>query len=109
MTRSALSTMTHSGLSALEQIPRSFVALTKALKHRREVLNLAELDDRMLRDIGLTRADVSSALAEPLTCNPSWMLVRQVERNSRAGNPEHPIRQDRPVVPMVAPVKRYAA
>ena len=37
-----------------------------ALGHRREVRHLAELDDRMLKDIGLLRSDVDGALAEPL-------------------------------------------
>jgi uncharacterized protein YjiS (DUF1127 family) len=38
-----------------------------ALEHRRQVRHLSELDDRTLKDIGLSRAVVDGALAEPLT------------------------------------------
>jgi uncharacterized protein YjiS (DUF1127 family) len=95
-------------MAALKQFTRSLVALTQALRHRREVKHLAEFDDRMLKDIGLTRNDVSSALAEPFTRNPSWVLVRSAERHSRSEWPDHSARQARPVVPMVTPTKRWA-
>ena len=107
MNRSALST-TPWGMAALKQFTRSLVALTQALKHRREVKHLAEFDDRMLKDIGLTRSDVSGALAEPFTRNPSWVLVRSAERHSRAERPDHSARQARPAVPMVNPIRRCA-
>ncbi len=106
MSRSALSTMSFSSMGAVGQFTRSLVAFTKALKHRREIKNLEEFDDRMLKDIGLTRGDVSSALDEPLLRNPSWVLVRSAERHSRAERPDHSARQIRPVVPMVKLAKR---
>jgi hypothetical protein len=56
----------------------------------------------------LTRNDVSSALAEPFTRNPSWVLIRSAERHSRAEKPDYSARQARPVVPMVTLVKRCA-
>ena len=108
MNRSASSTTTLWGMAALKQFTRSLVALTQALRHRREVKHLAEFDDRMLKDIGLTRNDVSSALAEPFTRNPSWVLIRSAERHSRAEKPDYSAKQARPVVPMVTPVKRCA-
>lgn len=40
--------------------------LAKELRDRRELRDLLDRDERILRDIGLTRADVESALAKPL-------------------------------------------
>ena len=108
MNRSALSSMTFSGTAALGQFARALTNLVKALQHRREVKHLAEFDDRMLKDIGLTRSDVSGALAEPITRNPSWVLVRSAERHSRAEKPDHSARPARPVVPMVKTINRCA-
>jgi len=108
MTRSAFSSMTFSGTAALELLGRALTNLFVALKHRREVRHLAELDDRMLADIGLTRSDVTGALGEPLTRNPSWVLVRNVKRHSRAERPDYSVKPVRPVVPMVTPMKRCA-
>ena len=108
MSRFALTTMTAPGMAALGQFARSLVELAKALRHRREIKNLAEFDDRMLADIGLTRSDVTSALDEPLTRNPSWVLVRRAERHSRSERLAPSARQVRPVVPMVRPLKRCA-
>lgn len=34
-------------------------------RNRRELRSLLEKDDRILRDVGLTRADVESALSQP--------------------------------------------
>ncbi len=60
-------------------------AIARAMRHRREILGLAELDDRALKDIGLTRVEVAGALAEPFHKDPSRMLlVRSVERRARA-------------------------
>ena len=57
----------------------------RALIHRGEVRRLAELDDRALKDIGLTRLDVIGALGEPLHRDPSTVLmIRSVERRSRS-------------------------
>ena len=60
------------------------LALVRALRHRGEVRQLAELDDRALKDIGLTRLDVLGALGEPMFKDPSTVLmIRSVERRSR--------------------------
>ena len=80
MTRSAISVPTLSGANILGQFARSLISLAKAFQARREVRNLAEFDERMLKDIGLTRSDVMGALAVPMHHNPSWVLVRCVER-----------------------------
>ena len=108
MSRFALTTMTLPGMAALGQFARSLVDLAKALRHRREIKHLAEFDERMLADIGLTRSDVTSALDEPLTRNPSWVLVRRAERHSRSERLAPSARPVRPVVPMVRPLKRCA-
>lgn len=108
MTRSAMSEMTFSMSSVWTQGVRSLRALVKAFQDRREVMNLAEFDDRMLKDIGLTRGDVASALAEPLHHNPSWVLVRCTERHSRAGRSPADRQKVRPSVPFVKPLERCA-
>ena len=46
-----------------------------ALKNRRQVTALAHLDDRLLKDIGLTRLDVVAALSSPLQHDPSRHLI----------------------------------
>ena len=51
--------------------------LVVAIKHRRELAHLADLDDRMLADIGLTRTDLRDACSEPLWRDPTSMLARR--------------------------------
>jgi uncharacterized protein YjiS (DUF1127 family) len=50
--------------------------LVLAIKRRRELAYLADLDDHMLADIGLTRTDLQDA-AEPLWQEPTSMLARR--------------------------------
>ena len=53
-------------------------------EHEMIVRTLLEMDDRCLKDIGLTRTDVIGALAEPLATDPSRiLLVRSLERRAR--------------------------
>jgi uncharacterized protein YjiS (DUF1127 family) len=108
MTRSRMSAMTLFGSPILGQVARSLVGLATALRHRREVKNLAEFDDYMLKDIGLMRGDVDIALAEPLFLNPSWVLVRCADRHSRSERMAQPVRSARPTVPVVRSVERCA-
>lgn len=59
--------------------------LLRALRHRREVQRLAELDDRTLKDIGLLRSDVEGALTEPFHKDPSRRLgFRRLEHHGRS-------------------------
>jgi uncharacterized protein YjiS (DUF1127 family) len=71
-----------------------------ALEHRREVRHLAELDERILKDIGLSRGDVDSALLEPMFRNPSVLLVRSAERRDRVSRASQAPRTVRPTVPV---------
>jgi uncharacterized protein YjiS (DUF1127 family) len=59
------------------------IAFVRAYKHRRDLQLLAGFDDRMLRDIGLTRGDLRDAVAEPLWRDPTNVLVM------RAGDRRH--------------------
>jgi uncharacterized protein YjiS (DUF1127 family) len=50
------------------------LGLLRAMRHRAEVRSLVELDEHILRDIGLSRADVLAALAQPPHRDPSRSL-----------------------------------
>ena len=50
------------------------IHLVRALVHRREVIRLAELDERGLKDIGLVRSDIDGALATAWFNDPSAVL-----------------------------------
>jgi uncharacterized protein YjiS (DUF1127 family) len=59
-------------------------AAFRAIVNRRSVSTLASMDDRMLKDIGLTRGDVDGALAQPWHRDPSReLMVRRVENRLR--------------------------
>ena len=45
-----------------------------AVKHRRELRSLIDLDDHLLADIGLTRSDPHAALSAPPWRDPTSML-----------------------------------
>lgn len=52
--------------------------------NRRTVHRLAALDDRYLRDIGVSRSDIHWALSHPLNIDPSVMLATRVDTRKRA-------------------------
>ena len=54
-------------------------------KNRHDAMRLAELDDRMLSDIGLNRSDLRDAFAMPPWRDPGGLLARRVaeRRGSR--------------------------
>jgi len=54
-----------------------FKKLSVALRHRRELEQLASFSDRELRDLAVTRNDIAFALAEPLWHDPA-VSFRQV-------------------------------
>jgi uncharacterized protein YjiS (DUF1127 family) len=79
------------------ELARRTKDIVRALRHRREVMRLTDLDDRALKDIGLLRGDVEGALLEPLHKDPSRVLsIRRAEPRPRA-------RPDRVSEPRLAP------
>lgn len=59
------------------------IQFVKAIARRRMLSQLGEFDDRMLRDIGLTRSDLRDASAGPIWQDPtSVLVVRSVERRA---------------------------
>ena len=64
---------------------RALKQLAEKVKSRRDAMRLAELDDRMLADIGLSRGDLRDAFALPPWRDPGGLLARRVaeRRGSR--------------------------
>ncbi|RFB78844.1 DUF1127 domain-containing protein [Methylovirgula sp. 4M-Z18] len=63
---------------------QKIVAAARAWRHRRTIANLYTFDDTMLRDIGLNRGDVASALSEPLFRDASDVLARRASESRAA-------------------------
>jgi uncharacterized protein YjiS (DUF1127 family) len=64
-------------------IGQALKEIADRVKNRRDIFRLADLDDRMLADIGLNRSDLRDAYAGPLWRDPSELLARRVvERRS---------------------------
>ncbi len=61
---------------ALTTLARRVRELPTALAHRGQLRRLAECDDHVLADIGLTRKDIEAALSAPFWRDPSAELVR---------------------------------
>lgn len=59
-------------------------AMLERWSNRRAVYKLSRLDNRQLRDIGLTRADVTWALSLPRDIDPSLELSCLVQRRRDA-------------------------
>jgi uncharacterized protein YjiS (DUF1127 family) len=47
----------------------------QVLKNRHDAAMLAQFDDRMLADMGITRSDLRDAYAEPLWRDPTYVLA----------------------------------
>ena len=63
---------------------RALKQLAEKVKNRHDAMRLAQLDDRMLADIGLSRSDLRDAYALPLWRDPSDVLARRAaDRRSR--------------------------
>ena len=75
------------GRRALREIVRFF----HAVGNRRAVHLITELDDRMLADIGLSRGDVTSALAQPIWVDPSRDLAETLEYRRKRRLWGHPL------------------
>jgi uncharacterized protein YjiS (DUF1127 family) len=77
--------------SLLALVTHWLKALARMRRHRREARMLAGLDQHMLADIGLTRADVSDAFSEPFWEDPTALLrERAIERRMSRTVPRAP-------------------
>src|SRR4051794_6031149 len=65
-------------VGTLRAIANRIAVIGVALRHRREINQLAGADAAMLRDLGVTPMDIDGALAEPLWRDPSLRLVCSV-------------------------------
>lgn len=72
------------GLSAVKGIRN----LVQVAQNRRQTRDLAQWDDRALKDIGLTRSDLSGALSLPFRQDPSLHLASLSGRSPRAKDVE---------------------
>lgn len=69
--------------AALLAVALQVFRLVKAVARRRVIADLAEFDDRMLRDIGLNRSDLRDAASTPVWQDPTRILVvRSVEKRA---------------------------
>jgi uncharacterized protein YjiS (DUF1127 family) len=73
------------GAGILQSALRGMRQVLKAWKSRKEIANLADFDDHMLADLGLTRGDVRDALHLPLSSDPGRELQFRASRNVRSG------------------------
>jgi len=62
------------GARAATWLKASMQAWAHTRRHHREVAQLQSFDERMLRDVGLTRADVQWAAATPFWRDPAAVL-----------------------------------
>src|ERR1700733_7094148 len=61
--------------------------LWRTTQNRRSVARLLEWDERMLRDIGLTRGDVCAVMALPAGQDPSYRLSELSSERRGGGAP----------------------
>jgi uncharacterized protein YjiS (DUF1127 family) len=59
-------------------VARRLKQFALAAKHRHDAAMLANLDDRMLADIGLTRGDLRDAFSRPLWQDPTVVLAGRI-------------------------------
>jgi uncharacterized protein YjiS (DUF1127 family) len=80
--RGEASTFLGSLIERLAAIARRYV---RAISQRRALDELARLDDRMLKDIGLFRSDIDAAACLPLRRDPIALLAskRTARNNAR--------------------------
>ncbi|MDQ0391566.1 DUF1127 domain-containing protein [Labrys monachus] len=82
-------TLVSSFVGTLRAVAAKINAIGVALRHRRELGQLAGADAAMLRDLGLTPMDIDGALAEPLWRDPSHRLVCSVSERRLALKAAH--------------------
>jgi uncharacterized protein YjiS (DUF1127 family) len=78
--------------------------LERSIEHRRAAQALVRFDDRMLADIGLTRADLRDAYAVSLWTDPTSLLrARALERRLARHGISHGLTSESPIAPPLAP------
>lgn len=65
----------------LQSLAETLRAFRGELTARQQMRELLQKDDRLLRDIGVTRADVEVALSKPYGV-PAWEEARRLSRQS---------------------------
>lgn len=71
--------------SAVGQIAANLGRILRAWRNRRDFYRLGQLSDAELHDIGLTRADLHVAVAQPFTQDPTAYLRAVVDRRPGLG------------------------
>jgi uncharacterized protein YjiS (DUF1127 family) len=103
--------LTALAIAAAVRTRRGLKWLAERLKNRNDVARLANLDDRMLADIGLCRSDLRDAFSEMPWSDPSDVLARRAaeRRVSRRRAELSCVRNVRPPTPLFGapPVRCY--
>ena len=82
---SFIASQSRSEVGVLHVILEKAYEILVAWKHRRQVATLADFDDHILEDIGLTRSDVREALDLPFSHDPGRELQFRATRRLRRG------------------------
>jgi len=83
-------------IAIVETVFMGIRQIYKAVKHRRATAALADQDDRMLADIGLTRSDLRDAIGQPWWCDPTTALAQRAGAARRDATPSR-VKRWRPV------------
>ena len=76
----------------------------RGLRNRQAARVLARFDDRMLADIGLSRADLRDAYAQPAWDDPTNLLrARALERRLARHGITNGLASERPLAPTLVP------
>lgn len=92
---------------AFRWVARSVNGIRRAVEGRRMLRELALADDRMLKDMGLTRSDLRSAAAEPLYRDPTELLAGRVDEFRVRHRSHAAVRMEDRVFGRCGPAVRY--
>jgi uncharacterized protein YjiS (DUF1127 family) len=70
---------------ALSALVHDISGVYRSWRNRRELASLADVDDHLLADMGLSRSDVKWALSLPFAYDPGFELQRIALRRRRQG------------------------
>jgi len=92
--QSLLSKTAHRSLPLATRVTTTFamlISVCRVLRNRTEINRLQDLDDNQLRDIGLTRSELHSALlGSSFFEDPSSHLTQSARRRARVGSNNGP-------------------